>query len=746
MTSSWQPKTLNKSLFRTLSSDISDPILCAIASVRDYGIQNSQDFYAFIKNDLDHLNSPDIVPNIDKIVDIFTNPPQSAYVFGDYDVDGTFSSFMLKNILYSGGCKDISFYIPHRKTDGYGLNERSLQNFINDAKNKSIGLVVLLDCGTNSKKEIAILKKELGNPTIVIIDHHIVDEEKFASNADVIINNRLAKNVPPYSTGGLVYQVARKLKPHLKFHPDRLLPYAAMTTVADVSPLHGDNRIIVANGLKALPSVKNHGLVELMRVSGIGSEDCTVEDISFRLGPRINANGRIRHASRVIDLLNEKDEDKAFGMALEMNAVNEERKKLQNKMINSAITKIGEKYDGNCIVIYDDKWEIGIVGIVASKLTEKYGVPSLVFGNHEGAIKGSARSISGINIKEVMDMVPHLFEAYGGHEMAAGATLKEEYVKTAQSILEEAINTYKKQTSFEEIPIEYDLLIKPKTFYLIDNDFCENLQQFGPFGQENEKIVFRVDGIKCKSVHEWGSGVGAFVTFEGTKMDCFFYGSNAEEKLAGKTLDLLFEIGENFKDDEKWAIIIKDHSEPADETKNETKNKNETQEETKYYAGIGSRDTPEDILDLMKKIACHLNAKGYILRSGGANGADSAFEEGAKNDKQVFLPWPFFNGNASPYDGTNWKYRKVHLKLARKHHPSFDTLKTTVKKLMVRNSAQIIGKNSTDIPSSFVVCYTSDGRASGGTGQAIRLALSLGIKVYNLYDAEVRSKFEKMTS
>jgi len=736
MKSNWKQKKLNKSTFKSLSESVSDPILCAIASVRDYGIFNANDLNSFIENNLANINDSDIVPNINKIVDIFLNPPKSAYIFGDYDVDGTFSSFMLKNILYSGGCKDVEFYIPHRKIDGYGLNEKSIKNFLDRVGNKKVELIVFLDCGTNSKKEIEKLKNDLNNPTVVIIDHHIVQKELFADNADVIVNNRLKDNVPQYSTGGLVYQIARKLGSGLKFNHKKLLPYAAITTIADVSPLYGDNRLIVANGLKEIASVKNHGLVELMRVSGVNSDNCSVEDISYKLSPRINANGRIREASRVIDLLNEKNEDNAFGMALEMNAINEERKKLQKKMINSAINKIGEEYSGQSILMYDDKWEIGIVGIVASKLTEKYGVPSIVFGNHDGKIKGSARSIKGINIKDVMENISYIFDAYGGHEMAAGASLKKEYVKDAHEIFEKAICDYKMNNKFDEPEIEYDLLLQRKTFLQIDDSFCEKIDQFGPFGQDNEKISFRVNGVKCKSINEWGSGTGAFVSFDELDMDCFFYGPNARLKLDDKKLDILFEIGENFKDDKTWAIIIKDYKESEVESN--------SNEEIKYYTGIGARNTPENILELIRKISQHLCSTGYILRSGGAEGADSAFEDGSSNNKEIFLPWPGFNGNKSKYNGEDWKYKKIHLNLARKHHPVFDTLKSTVKKLMVRNSAQILGKDSKDKLSEFVICYTSDGKTSGGTGQAIRLAQSMGIKIYNLYDSDVRKKFEKI--
>lgn len=721
MKSNWKQKKLNQKLYEHLLPNVKNPILCAIASVRDYGIKNFNDFNSFISNNINNLQNPDILPNIKEASDLLRSPPKSAFLFGDYDVDGTFSAFMLKNILYGCGCKDVKFYIPHRKIDGYGLNENSLSHLLEQTKNQKVELVVFLDCGTNSRKEITTLKEKLNNPKVLVIDHHIIDKDKYSDNADVVINNHMAEDAPPYSTGGLVYQISRQLKDYIKFSPDRLLPYAAIATIADVSPLYGDNRLIVANGLKQLGKIKNYGMLELFRVSGIDLNECSVEDISFKLAPRINANGRIEHAEKVLKLLNESNEDRAFGLALEMNGLNEERKKIQKSMTENAIKKIGEEFNKQSILLYNEEWEIGIVGIVASKLTEKYGVPSIIFGNHDGQIKGSARSVKGINIKEAMDKISHIFHSYGGHEMAAGAVLKKEFAKEAHNIFEKAILEYKKEMNIEKEDLEYDLQLKKDTFLKVDNKFCDTIQKFGPFGHQNEKILFRVNGVKCQSVNEWSSGSGAFVSLEGLNFDCFFYGADAAKKIKNKTLDILFEIGENFREEQKWAIIIKDYSIP-----------------TKYYAGVGSRDTPQDILDLIEKISAFLREQGYTLRSGGADGADSAFEKGAGEQKEIFLPWPKFNNNKSTYDGDNWKYKKIHLKLAKEFHPSFEQLTVQIKKLMVRNSAQIIGKDTEDIPSDFVICYTKDGKDSGGTGQALRIARSMNIPIYNLHDENIR--------
>ena len=159
MASVWKQKEINKSLFKKLSNDINNPLICAIASVRKYGIENSNDLQSFFNNSISKLHDSNIIPNIEKAAKILNNPPKSVLIFGDYDVDGTFSSFMLKNILYSRGCKDIHFFIPHRKLDGYGLNENSIKRLLEQIENKNVELVVFLDCGKFKKRNKNIKRK-----------------------------------------------------------------------------------------------------------------------------------------------------------------------------------------------------------------------------------------------------------------------------------------------------------------------------------------------------------------------------------------------------------------------------------------------------------------------------------------------------------------------------------------------------------------------------------------------------------
>jgi single-stranded-DNA-specific exonuclease len=243
---------------------------------------------------------------------------------------------------------------------------------------------------------------------------------------------------------------------------------------------------------------------------------------------------------------------------LKIDALNEKRKIHQKKIFNEALSKIKNQENKHGILVYDEKWKSGVVGIVASKLVEKFEMPALVFGGEGNGIKGSGRSVDGINIKTVLDSISHLFSRYGGHEMAVGASLKNDLLSQAIVEFDKAVCDYKKNNKIEGRVVEYDIKLKLETFKKIDDKFCNNIYKFYPFGQGNKNIMFRVDGVKCESVKEWKSGTGGFADIDGLNMDCFIYGENSSN-IEGQTIDILFQIEKNFKDDEEWAIAIREY-------------------------------------------------------------------------------------------------------------------------------------------------------------------------------------------
>ena len=553
----WKKTANNKEVFKAMSEIGVDPLLSAMISTRNYDIRNKEDLKNYISCNPDDLENYTKVPGMIESVKLIDDKYKKVVIFGDYDVDGLISTFMLKKVLSQIGIKDVTIHTPDRKLDGYGLNPRSFLNFQKKFKNEKIDLLFMLDCGTNSKKEIQSIKDEFDNIKTIVVDHHIVSEGDFASNADAITNPRLSEGTTPYCTGGLVYQLIRGLSERYPININEYTAYAAITTIADVAELDSNNRNIVANGLKSMDKCVEKGFRTLMEVAGVDPNNCSVRDISFGIAPRINANGRIKKAEIVDQLLSTDNLQTAKSLVKEINDTNEERKKIQRKIIEESINSL-EGFDGNAILDYDEKWHPGIVGIVASRLVEEFNVPTIVFGGDNGNIKGSARSIGTINVKEAMDKIAHIFEVYGGHEMAAGATLKKEFKEEAPELFDKAIVEYKKENNIDGIPVYYHLSLKEETFKKFDESLCDKIEKLGPFGQGNEPLIFKVDNIKCTRVHQWSKNNGAFVKFGNAKLDCFYYGKDSKDSLEGKTMSILVEICENFKDGEKWAFAIKE--------------------------------------------------------------------------------------------------------------------------------------------------------------------------------------------
>jgi single-stranded-DNA-specific exonuclease len=534
----------------------------AIVATRNFSISSIDDLRKYIKCDINDLEHPNKVPGVKELAETsITQIMKPTVIFGDYDVDGLMSTFLLKKLLRDIGVKDVSIYTPDRKTDGYGLNSNSVKNFISKFGKVKLGNIYLLDCGTNSKKEIAILRKHF-DANIVIIDHHIVEPKAFSDNADIVINPRIGDSTKTgYCTGGLMYQIvsafSKKVKDNRAIKTEEYIGYAGIATIADVADLDYNNRIIVANGLKNIKNCKEKGFKSLLNTANVDSESCSTRDISFGIAPRINANGRIKHAEIVSDLLFSTDPEEIEDLVAEIEQNNVNRKEIQKGITEEVLTQL-EGFDRDSVLIYNEDWNPGVVGIVASRVVETFNVPSIVFGGADGKIKGSARSIDNINVKEIMDKIEHVFAVYGGHEMAAGATLKQEYADTAWDLFDEAVKEYKKENGIKGVNVYYDLELDKNSLKKIDDKFCDNIEKLGPFGSGNESLVFRANNVKCQKVYEWRSGSGGFAKIQGIGIDCFVYGQNMKEQMEGKTMDILFELSENFKDDANWAVTVKD--------------------------------------------------------------------------------------------------------------------------------------------------------------------------------------------
>jgi single-stranded-DNA-specific exonuclease len=558
----WQQKKINKTLYKCLTKSGKSPLASMLVASRNFKINNAKELDRYINASSDDIEDPNLIPDMVKFKSFFTKSklPDNIIVFGDYDVDGTISTFMMRKLLREMGVKNVQGFTPDRAKDGYGLNPNSLKNFINTFKNKKVDMIILMDCGSNSATEIDELKKEFKKCKVLVVDHHLFDHNNCKHNADAILSNRLENcTSTPYCTGGLAYQFVRVMSEEYDINPDHYIIYGAITTIADLVEFDGNNRTIVANGLKAVRKSKEVGLRALYEVCKVDPSKCTTVDIGFRIGPRINANGRMENAMIVSDLLESTNKAEAMKLAVQIDMTNNNRRETQKAIFEEACEYLLQHPPKNSILIYNENWNPGVVGIVASKLMDIYNVPTMVFGGNKGNFKGSARSLAKINVKQIMDNVSHIFDHHGGHEMAAGAQLNKEHLKDAWDIFDEAVQEYKSKHNIHEVTLEYDVVLPKTVFAKINDKFCDKVNMLAPFGMGNETPVFRVNDISIDKVSQWKSNSGGFVVAEGLDFDVFVYMPDCKEKLEGKKIDILFQIGENFKDGKEWALVIKEY-------------------------------------------------------------------------------------------------------------------------------------------------------------------------------------------
>jgi single-stranded-DNA-specific exonuclease len=407
----------------------------------------AQEMDNFLSTDYQNLTHPFELNDVEKAARIFIKHAKNKSrvgIIGDYDCDGITSTTMLFELCRNFGLKAIPF-LPSRLEHGYGLNPTTIESF----KEKAVTppeLLFVTDCGTSNRKEIEQLK-EFGIEEIIIIDHHLpyADESVVSHNADALISWHFSDGFNEQCAAGEVFTFIRGIR-HLTKHvnPIEFLSYAAIGTLADSQPIVGDNRIIVKNGLTkyAFDHVLASGLNALIKAKIKYCETITQTDIEYRIAPMINAAGRIETPDVVFRLLTECDPHLADEMSIKVVELNEQRKHLQSFVEGDAVEKAKALNAKNGVFVAGENYHIGIVGIVASRVVEETGKPTLIIGHHNGVWKGSGRSIPDVNLKEILDTCSFMFEKYGGHSAAVGVTMKPEYLDKAQEVFDKACEEY----------------------------------------------------------------------------------------------------------------------------------------------------------------------------------------------------------------------------------------------------------------------------------------------------------------
>ncbi len=417
---------------------------------------------------------------------------EKILIWGDYDVDGTTGTVILRKCFEILGAR-TEFHVPHRFTEGYGLNIPALEN----AKAEGCSLVITVDCGIRSFEPLAWAKAN--GLDVIVTDHHLSDEIRGNPEAVAIVNpNQTGCKYPDKNLAGvgvafkLIYALLKeKGKEDLA---KGFLKVVAIGTIADVMKLTGENRTIVALGLKDLPNARNFGLKALMEVSDCSNE-MTSYDIGFRIAPRINAAGRMDAARYVVELLEANSFKDARRLAQMLDDRNRERQKVQQEITELALFETHGVLEKNFVVVAGEGWHRGVIGLAASRIAEKLYRPAIVISLENGIGHGSARSISDYHLLNGLDSCAELFEQYGGHAAAAGMKIKQENIEELQTKLHQ--HATENLAPDDLIPkVRVDAVIQSKT---VDLKLVQDLKQLEPFGMGNPKPVFATEKLEITS-------------------------------------------------------------------------------------------------------------------------------------------------------------------------------------------------------------------------------------------------------
>ncbi len=507
----WVKPSLNNGLARHLGQQFGiSPAAAALLVSRGYA--DPEQVKAFLSPSLQNLADPLSMANMPEAVACLERAlkrQQSILIFGDYDVDGVTSTVFLTHFLRQFGLCP-RFVVPKRLEEGYGLSHDSLQRALSEGKPD---LLIAVDCGTSSSDEVAWLRKQ--GIEVLILDHHTskegLPEDCVLVNPHVHDPQGVAwKNL---CSVGLVFKFCHAFLKVMRSQGDPLaestdlreyLDLVAMGTVADLVPLDGENRILVKNGLQRLKSCRRPGVCALMEVAGIIlGDEIAPFDIGFKLGPRINASGRLSDATLPIQLLLNNDWTSCNESARTLDAYNRERQDIERAITGQAEQQVEDLYAGDMgLVLFAEDWHPGVVGIVASRISRQFNRPALVLGSDaDGQLKGSGRSIPGVDLVEVLKACTGEIVQWGGHPMAVGLTVSSNMIDSLRSSFNQSLDQLF-PNGLPEPSIDIDVEVDPRD---LTETFLDELDCLSPFGQGNPEPVFALRGVNLQNISLLGT-------------------------------------------------------------------------------------------------------------------------------------------------------------------------------------------------------------------------------------------------
>ncbi len=530
------------------------------------GITSFQEAKEFFRPDLNLLFDPFLMKDMDLAIDRINEAIENnekILIYGDYDVDGTTSvalTYTFINKLHS----NIDYYIPDRYTEGYGISIKG----IDFAKENNFTLIIALDCGIKANEKINYAKKY--NIDFIICDHHTPGKE--IPDAVAVIDPKRKDCEYPFkelSGCGIGFKLIHAFSIKNNLPIDDIYSYldlVAVSIASDIVPITGENRILTYYGLERINSTPKIGLKSIIKIAGIENREIFVNDIVFKIGPRINAAGRIESGKTAVKLLIADDENIANSISIAINQNNDTRKDLDRAITNEALETIessDELINKKSTVLFNPEWHKGVVGIVASRLIETYYRPTVILTESNGFATGSARSVEGFNLYKAIEECSKLLENFGGHMYAAGLTMKIENVEKFQKKFEKVVSKLiKPEQLIAKINIDAEIDLEE-----ITPKFYNILKQFQPYGPENMTPVFFT-----KQVKDYGTGKIVGKNNEHLKLDIItqnndkiynaiaFRQSHSFEKIKlNKIFDVCYTIEENnFKNRTTLQMKVRD--------------------------------------------------------------------------------------------------------------------------------------------------------------------------------------------
>lgn len=489
---------------------LESPLLRRAAHRR--GIRDAETARLYFGPSIDDLHDARLIHGMDgacERIERSIGAREPILIYGDYDVDGVTSIVLLRAVIRRLG-GDVGYVVPHRLVHGYGLKTEVIEAVL---RAKAIKLVITVDCGISSVEPV---RRALDQGIDVIVtDHHLPPGT--LPDAVALLNPKIegcAYPFPDLAGAGVAFKLGCELlrRANDSMPIESLLKIAAIGTIADVAPLVGENRVIAKLGLAGLETTTNRGLRALLEESGIRGGAPKASDIGFRVGPRINAAGRLQSADTAIELFAARNDDEARSMAKELSRLNAERQKKERELLEAADVMIAAMSDvPAALVLAAEGWHRGVVGLCAGRIAQKHNRPTLVISIENGKAVGSGRSIPSIDLHASMEKHLDLFEHFGGHSHACGFTMRSDLVPELARRLASDLATLPVESFVREAVVDGEL-----TFGELDMKLLAATDRFEPFGAANPRITALVRGVQVLSTREFSPGCHELMLRQGS--------------------------------------------------------------------------------------------------------------------------------------------------------------------------------------------------------------------------------------